>query len=195
LPFSINGVHATYWFDTGAELSVLTESEAKRFGLRERQASVEVGDVNGTQVKIRIAIADELAIGSIRIKHVAFLVLPDNQPPFNEQSSGSRGLIGLPVLLSLPRFVWKADRTFEIGPGSSQETAGHVALCFDGNHPLVLLEYDNHPLEFAWIRVQRIQTFTRRLHRRFQSSSALPQRRIRTKWKGWEGRSTWRRHS
>src|SRR4029077_21235936 len=50
LPFSINGVHATYWFDTGAELSVLTASEAKRFGLRAQTASLQVGDVNGTQV-------------------------------------------------------------------------------------------------------------------------------------------------
>jgi predicted aspartyl protease len=99
LPFSINGVHATYRFDTGAELSVLTESEAKRFGLRAHPASVQVGDVTGTQVNTRIAVADELSIGSIRIRRVAFLVLPDNQPPFNDQSPGSRGLIGIPVLL------------------------------------------------------------------------------------------------
>src|SRR6202035_200795 len=32
LPISINGVSATYWFDTGADVSVLSESEAKRFG-------------------------------------------------------------------------------------------------------------------------------------------------------------------
>jgi hypothetical protein len=36
LPFSINGVEATYWFDTGANVSVLSESEAKRFGLEVR---------------------------------------------------------------------------------------------------------------------------------------------------------------
>src|SRR5579872_3918739 len=30
LPISIHAVQATYWFDTGAELSVLSESEAKR---------------------------------------------------------------------------------------------------------------------------------------------------------------------
>ena len=149
LPFSINGVHATYWFDTGAELSVLTESEAKRFGLREHQASVQVGDVNGTQSNARIAVADELSIGSIRIRHVAFLVLPDTQPPFNKQSPGSRGLIGIPVLLAFSRFVWRADRTFEIGPESSHKRVPHAGLCFDGNRPLVQLEYDNRPLDFV----------------------------------------------
>ena len=149
VPFSINGVHATYWFDTGAELSVLTESEAKRFGLREHQASVQVGDVNGTRVNMRIAVADEVAVGSIRIRHVAFLVLPDDQPPFNEQGPGSRGLIGIPVLLAFSRFVWKADRTFEIGRESPHESVPHAGLCFDGNHPIVQIEYDSRLLDFT----------------------------------------------
>ena len=149
LPFSINGVHATYWFDTGAELSVLTESEAKRFGLRISSASVRVGDLNGTQVNSRIAVADELSVGSIRIKHVAFLVLPDNQPPFNHQSPGSRGLIGITVLLAFERFVWGADKSFEIGPQSSLKEMPHAGLCFDGNHPVVQVAYDKRFLAFT----------------------------------------------
>lgn len=149
LPFSINGVQATYWFDTGAELSVMTESEAKRFGLRIHPAPVKVGDVNGTQVDTRIAIADELSIGPVRLEHVAFLVLPDDQPPFNEQSSGSRGLIGIPVLLAFGRFAWGADKKFEIGPEPSNENLPHADLCFDGNHPVAQVRYDNRTLAFA----------------------------------------------
>jgi len=149
LPFSINGMHATYWFDTGAELSVLTESEAKRFGLRIRPTAGQVGDVNGTEVNTQIAIAHEVSIGSIRIKNVAFLVLPDDQPPFSGQSPGSRGLIGIPVLLAFERFVWGADKSFEIGIKSSQRSAPHAALCFDGNHPIVEIAYDKQPLAFV----------------------------------------------
>jgi predicted aspartyl protease len=149
LPFSINGVHATYWFDTGAEMSVLTESEAKRFGLRALPTSVQVGDLNGTQVNTRIAVADELSIGSIRMRHVAFLVLPDNQPPFNDQSPGSRGLIGIPVLLVLKTFVWGADKTFTVGPESSHKRMPHAGLCFDGKHPVVEVAYENRPLAFT----------------------------------------------
>jgi len=149
LPFSINGVNATYWFDSGAELSVMTESEAKRFGLQVHPTTAKVGDVNGTQFNTQIAVADELAIGSIRVKHVGFLVLPDNQPPFNEASPGSRGLIGIPVLLGFERFAWRADETFEIGPKSSHNNVPHADLCFDGNHPLVQIAYDQRPLTFA----------------------------------------------
>ena len=149
LPLSINGVQATYWFDTGAELCVLSESEVKRFGLRIQPTPVKVGDESGTQVTTRIAVADELAIGSLRLKRVAFLVLPDNQPPFNEQSPGSRGLIGIPVLLAFQRFVWGADKRFEIRPESSNKSLPHADLCFDGNHPVVEVRYAGRTLDFA----------------------------------------------
>jgi len=149
LLFSINGVQATYWFDTGAELSVLSESEAKRFGLQTHSAPVQVGDVNGTQVPTRIAVADELLVGSVRVKHVAFLVFPDNQPPFDQLAPGSRGLIGLPVLLAFKTFTWETDKTFEIGAEPSFKRAPHAELCFDGNHPLVQVAYDDRPLAFT----------------------------------------------
>jgi len=149
LPFSINGVHAAYWFDTGAELSVLTESEAKRFGLRVSTSALQVGDVNGTQVNTRIAIADEVSVGSIQIRHVPFLVLPDDQPPFNEQSAGSRGLIGMPVLLAFETFTWGADRSFEIGAKASRQNVPSAALCFDGNRPVVQVVHDGRTMAFA----------------------------------------------
>ena len=105
--------------------------------------------MNGTQVKTRIAVANELAIGSIRIRNVAFLVVPDDQPPFNEATPGSRGLIGLPVLLALSRFVWGADRTFQIGTETSHNNVPHADLCFDGNHPVVQVVYDKRVLAFV----------------------------------------------
>ncbi|HTS37062.1 MAG TPA: pepsin/retropepsin-like aspartic protease family protein [Candidatus Solibacter sp.] len=157
LPFSINGVQATYWFDTGAELSVMTESEASRFGLKSHPTALSVGDVNGTQVSTRIVVADELSIGTVHLRHVAFLVLPDEQPPFNQQSPGSRGLIGLPVLLALENIKWGADDTFEIGGASigtpsersSAHSVDHAGMCFDGNHPVVQLDHAGRTLDFA----------------------------------------------
>lgn len=149
LPFSIHGVQAAYWFDTGAEMSVMSESEAKRFGLRVLAVPVKVGDVNGAQVDSRVAVADELSIGPIRLKHVAFLVLSDDRPPFNEGSPGSRGLIGIPVLLALERFVWHADKKFEIGAESSNKPAPHAELCFDGQHPIARIQVENRSLAFT----------------------------------------------
>jgi predicted aspartyl protease len=146
LPISINGVQATYWFDTGADVSVLSESEAKHFGLRVLAVPIKVGGVTGAQADSRVAVADELSIGSNRLRHVAFLVFSDDQPPFNQSPPGSRGLVGIPVLLALQRFVWGADRKFEIGSKSSIQSAPHADLCFDGHHPVAQIQFENRSL-------------------------------------------------
>jgi predicted aspartyl protease len=149
LPISINGVQATYWFDTGADVSVLSESEAKRFGLRVLAVAIKLGGLAGAQTDSRVAIADEVSIGSIRLRHVAFLVLSDDQPPFNESRPGEAGLLGIPVLLALQRFVWEADRRFAINPKASHKGLPHADLCFDGHHPVAGIEFENRSLAFT----------------------------------------------
>ena len=148
LPITINGMQATYWFDTGANVSVLSESEAKRYGLRILAAPVKIGDVTGTALDSRVAVADEVSIGSIRLKHVAFLVLSSQQPPFDQSPPGEGGLIGLPVLLALQKFSWGADKTFEIGPKSLNKAVSHADLCFDGQHPVAQVQYEGRRLAF-----------------------------------------------
>jgi Aspartyl protease len=106
LPFSINRAQATYWFDTGANYSVMTESEARRFGLKAREVSTKMGVSTGATVDFRVVVADEVSFGSFRLRHVAFLVVRDDQPPFNESPDGSRGLVGMPVLMAFQRFIW-----------------------------------------------------------------------------------------
>jgi predicted aspartyl protease len=149
LPIAINGVPATYWFDTGANVSVLSDLEAKRYGLQILAAPVKIGDVTGTKFDSRVAVADEVLIGSIRLKHVAFLVLSSQQPPFDQSPPGEGGLIGLPVLLALQKFSWGADKTFVIGPKSSQKTLPHSDLCFDGQHPVAQVQYEGRRLSFT----------------------------------------------
>jgi hypothetical protein len=149
LPISVNGVQATYWFDTGANISAISESEAKRFGLRVVAAPIKIGDVTGTMFDSRVAIAEGVSIGSIHLRHVAFLVLSDSQPPFNQSAPGEGGLIGLPVLLALQRLVWGADKKFEIGSKSSNRAMPHADMCFDGQHPVTQIEYEHRHLPFT----------------------------------------------
>lgn len=147
LPFSINGLQAAYWFDTGANYSVMTESEAKRFGLKAREVSTKMGVSTGATVDFRVAVANEVSFGSFRLKHVAFLIVRDDQPPFNESPDGSRGLIGMPVLMAFQRFVW-ANRKFEIGSKPLGRNVPHAKLCFDENDPTTQIQFENHTLTF-----------------------------------------------
>jgi hypothetical protein len=149
LPIWVNGVKATYWFDTGANVSAISESEAKRFGLRVVASPIEIGDVTGTKFDSRVGVADEVSIGSIRLRHVVFLVLSDSQPPFNQLTPGEGGLIGLPVILALQRLVWGADKKFEIGSKSSDTAVPHADMCFDGQHPVTQIQYEHRQLLFT----------------------------------------------
>jgi predicted aspartyl protease len=149
LPISINGMRATYWIDTGANVSAISQAEAKRYGLRVLAAPVKIGDVTGTRFDSQVAVADEVSIGSIRLKHVAFLVLSDRQPPFDQSPPGQGGLIGLPVLLALQRVVWRSDGEFEIGSKATNKTARHADLCFDGQHPIAQVQYEGRTLAFT----------------------------------------------
>lgn len=147
VPLSINGRSAIYAFDTGAELSVLSESEAKRLGLTVRDSGAKVGNVAGGQIAFRTAVADELAIGEFRLKHVAFLVLRDDQAPFDSLTAGRRGLIGLPVILALGTLRWEATGAFEIGFPTAEETT-QANVCFDGGAPATEVEFEGHKLTF-----------------------------------------------
>jgi predicted aspartyl protease len=148
VPFSINGVQATHWFDTGANFSILSESEAKRFGLDVRAVAAKARVTTGEQVDFRIAMADQISFGPILLRNVAFLVFPDDQPPFKDQPVGSRGLIGIPVLLAFERFVW-ANKKFEIGSKPVNARAIRSNLCFDGNTPVAQLQYDGQNFSFV----------------------------------------------
>src|SRR6185437_11103439 len=81
-------------------------------------------------------------------KHVAFLVTSDKQPPFNEAQPGSRGLLGMPVLFALERFSW-ADKKFEIEQKPQGKNNPHADMCFDRDHPLVQLEFEDRKVAFT----------------------------------------------
>ena len=103
----------------------------------------------GARVDFRIAVADQLSFGSILVRNVAFLVFPDDQPPFKDGSLGSHGLIGIPVLLAFERFTWGADKKFEIGSKLVNVGASRRNLCFDGNTPVTQLQLADRNLSFV----------------------------------------------
>ena len=147
VPVSINGTPATYTFDTGANLSLLSLSEAKRLGLAVRDVESRMEVMTGARVSLRIAVASELAVGAFRLKHVAFLVFPDDQPPFNDLPLGERGIIGIPVLLAFQSFSWGSDGSFEI-PSPTRRLA-RSNLCFDGQIPVAEVQFEDTNLRFS----------------------------------------------
>jgi len=136
VPLTIDGEAVTFFFDTGAWVSVLAETEASRLGLRVRDAAGTIGDSSGRGVKTRMAVADHVTLGPLHARNVSFLVVPD-QEPFTSLPSGRRGIIGMPLLVALERIEWARAGTVTLG-GDAPASGRPPNLMFDGNHLLTL---------------------------------------------------------
>jgi tetratricopeptide (TPR) repeat protein len=175
IPLTINGLPATYAFDTGNFAVAISFSEATRLRLTIYPADANV-TVNG--VPVRVALADRMAVGNFRFKNVAFIVFPDDQEPFSDMPAGERGLIGLPTLLAFHNFSWSSDRVFTFGLSGSK-IASAPNISFDGQYLTAQVEFRNSKLtlgldtgaETTRLGPRFAQTFSELLKERGEKSS------------------------
>ena len=149
IPLTINGQPATYGLDTGANLSVMSENEAKRFGMKIEDTSTKLGDSGGLKVGVRLASAEDLTIGKIHVKHVLFLIFSDTQQPFVDAPETQRGLIGIPVLIAMRSFSYDKNRRYEFGSTKATHPAKDGNLLFDNANPVVQATSGGKPLSFT----------------------------------------------
>jgi hypothetical protein len=94
----------------------------------------------------------DLSIAGLHLQNVAFFVLQDKGEPFATLPVGSRGLIGIPVLLAMQCVRWQPTGEFAFGSGARgskpKETPTHNML-FDGTRPLVQLSVQGKGLVFS----------------------------------------------
>lgn len=150
VPVVINGKPAAYLFDSGANLSVLSESEAVRLGMEIQQfRSNDAKDINGNKVSFRIALAKSLALGGIQLSNVAFLVSDNDQQPFVEMKPGQRGFLGLPVLQALGSITWTRDGVFAADRSPAVASVSEANICFDDLDLIVQAQFEQHTLPFV----------------------------------------------
>jgi hypothetical protein len=136
IPISINGIAATYFFDTGAWLSSISESEARRFGMH-ISAAVGSGETMTAASAFRMAVAKEVQIGEIRFRNVSFAVFSDKQEPFSVLSTGRQGIIGIPLILAFRTLRWVKDGKLEIGAVPQPFNLSKANLYFDDDHIVI----------------------------------------------------------
>ncbi len=88
-------------FDTGANMSVITESMAEKVGIKRRHTSFKVNASQGKTVTADIGIADSFSMGGITIRNAIFIIMPDENLDFPKQDFSIRGIIGFPVIDAL----------------------------------------------------------------------------------------------
>jgi hypothetical protein len=137
IPLSVNGKTARFGMDTGASLSVVSESAARALGMDLPGQRFEMTDAAGQKLPCRVARAAEMTVGRFQFRNVAFCALPDDQPGFAGVPEMERGLIGLPVLLAFGAVRWTDDGTLEIGAPPARRDLARSNLCLDGGIPVL----------------------------------------------------------
>ncbi|RNL84681.1 hypothetical protein ED312_13410 [Sinomicrobium pectinilyticum] len=125
-------------FDTGANLSTITETAAKRFGLKLLDGTINVDAITGHQIKSRIAIAPKLHLGSLTVRNAVFLVFPDEALAFPQIDYQIHGIIGFPVIEGMKEIQITRDDRFIV---PLEQTSGEERnLAIDFLTPLIYLK-------------------------------------------------------
>ncbi|MBJ7318015.1 MAG: aspartyl protease family protein [Brevundimonas sp.] len=153
IPLEVNGSARRFVLDTGANFSVVTESEAAALGLRILGDTAGVGSITQAGAVSRIGVADEVKIGAVVFQHVVFLIMPDASLTFAGGAYSIPGIVGFPVISRLERLeVAKgADGAETLSWGPSGPTPVVRDLYVDGLTPRVYVRVGGgEPVPFAF---------------------------------------------
>jgi hypothetical protein len=140
IPLSVNGSPATWFFDTGAWVSAVSESEAKRLGLKFGDAAGAMATITN-KTGFRTAVAEELIVGDAHLRNVSFAVFPDDGEPWSSLPPGRRGLLGMPVIVAFRTLRWASDGTVRIGENPEKLDMHKANLIFDNDHLAVRVAF------------------------------------------------------
>jgi predicted aspartyl protease len=145
-PVQVNDAKGHWIFDTGANFSTLTETEAKRMGLSVRETTAYVSGSTEKRNALRLAVASDVQLGAAHIYNVVFLVLADQALNIGPVHYQITGVLGIPVLRALSRVEISNSGLIRVHP---QETLPQRTpnLFFDDASPIVEVDHDLHHLQ------------------------------------------------
>jgi hypothetical protein len=146
---SVNGKPASFLFDDGADISSISEDEAKALGMTIHAASGSIHSMT-KDAAFRMAVAKDVVIGKMHFHNVSFAVFPDAQEPWSLVPKDQRGIIGLPLMVGTGSFEWSADGTITIAGKSQPLKPSNANLFFDGGkRPVVAAQFQGTDLWLA----------------------------------------------
>jgi len=147
IPLTVNGHHVRWQLDTGASISVLSVSEARMLGIDPQGPVGRVGDFAGGQASAQTGVARRVVLGGIEMRDVTMLVVPDSQPPWTDAESGTRGAIGLPMVLAIGSIQWTSAGTCTVPATDGDRHQETSSLVFDWFTPVARIHWDHASLD------------------------------------------------
>jgi predicted aspartyl protease len=145
VPVKCNGINESFMFDTGANMSVITNTCANKMGMTVYELSARVETSTSHAVSAKIAVADSLYIGDILFENVVFLVMP--LPSIPAIDLYIRGIIGFPEMNQMAEIHISKDGRMYIPQTSHEKQLKNMFLSgLEGLHPVIQLQSENDTL-------------------------------------------------
>lgn len=140
--YQVNGI-----YDTGANISCITDSVAKKMGLTIFKDTVTVQGILGNELNARMGYAKEIQIASVKIKNMVFMVFPNEAFTFGKQFKLDF-IIGFPVIESFGAMEFDLQNnniTLTDKVGMSE-----VNMFLDGFTPVIKAGFKSEDLLFTF---------------------------------------------
>lgn len=168
IPVKVDGIINDFIFDTGANMSTISETYAEKLHLQVINCEFSLGSSTSIKNKSSLAIAENLSIGDIVISNVVFLVLPDDKLSFPQINYKINGIIGFPVFNQLGEIRISQNGIIEIPkqPGSRE----FKNLALDGLTPIISLTVNRNTLPFKFDSGAEASHFFQSYYKRYEES-------------------------
>lgn len=146
VPVKAGGLSSEFIFDSGAGLSTISESYAKKMKMKIYESSITVKSATTIDVKSKLAVAETFFVGDIQFKNVVFLVLPDEKLSFPQVNLVINGIVGFPVMYQMGEIHMYKDGMITVPQVPKNE--GLHNLCLDNLVPVVAVRSGKDTLLF-----------------------------------------------
>jgi predicted aspartyl protease len=169
VPLQVGDAKQWWIFDTGANISTITLSTAKRLGLAISKGHARTqGGATGAEVPLWTAVIPQLTFGEAILRNVVALVTDDKALDIALGENGHyqiQGILGYPVLVALGSFTVTGDEMAV--SANSQRSPRSTRLYVEELTPLVMATVNGRDLLFGFDTGSSSAEFTAQYLREF----------------------------
>lgn len=148
IPVHVGRNEECFLFDTGANISVVSDSYAEKLGIKRLNTSFLVRASQGKRVECDLGVADSIVIGNIIFRNVVFMIMPDDKLDFRGTGFRIRGAIGYPVISAMKEIHIIRDSLLYVPIKQTRNEFSNMAL--SGLMPIVQAITENDTLAFQF---------------------------------------------
>ncbi|WP_439879609.1 aspartyl protease family protein [Pontibacter sp. MBLB2868] len=151
IPVQASGAVHDMVFDSGAGLSVLSESYAHQLGVTfVSDATIPVkSGITGLANPVKLAVAERLNVGGINVSNAVFLVFPDSSLSFGGGVYKINGIIGFPIISNFGTLTFTEQTKLTV---NKENAKGNVKpnMIIDGLKPVIYLAFNGEELPYTF---------------------------------------------